>query len=163
MSPLVLIAALGRNGEIGKAGQLPWRLPEDLKRFKRLTLGHAVIMGRKTFDSIGRPLPERRNLVVSRALTAAGADVPGVEVVASLEEALRRARETDPAPVVIGGADIYRQCLPFATELRLTHVDRDVEGADAFFPPVSREAFEIVAEAAAETEGVRFVDYRRRA
>lgn len=162
MNELSLIAALGKNREIGEAGQLPWRLPEDLKRFKRLTLGHAVIMGRKTFDSIGRALPERRNIVVSRAAAGAASTTPGVELASSIDEALRLARETDAAPIVIGGAEIYALCLPLATELRLTHVDREVLGADAFFPAFSLEDFEITSETPAETEGVRFVDYRRR-
>lgn len=155
---LALIAALGRRREIGKDGALPWRLPEDLKRFKRLTLGHAVIMGRKTFESIGRALPERRNIVISRGAPALP---PGVELAPSLEAAIALARETDPAPMVIGGGDVYRAALPLATRLHLTHVDREVDGADAFFPELPEGAFVIEAEPPAETEGVRFVDYRR--
>lgn len=129
---MVLIAALDQARAIGRDGQLPWHLPDDLRRFKQLTLGRSVLMGRKTFQSIGRPLPQRRNLVLSRdrAFSAAG-----VEVVHSLDEA----RSLDEALVVIGGGDVYTQALPWAARLELTLVDVRIHGADAFFPPYSAE------------------------
>lgn len=149
---------MGRDRAIGKAGALPWRVPEDLKRFKALTTGHAVIMGRKTFESIGRPLPNRRNLVVTRG----GAHLPeGVEACSSLDEAIARARQTDPEPMVIGGEQIYRDALPLATHLHLTAIDQHVDGCDAFFPPFDEGAFRLVSREEGTTEGVAFLDYER--
>ena len=114
------------NRVIGRAGQIPWHLPEDFKWFKRTTVGHAVLMGRKTFESLGKPLPGRANLVVSR-----GADIPGVTMIRDLAA-------FDPAHFpgevfVIGGAEIYAQLLDRCTDLYLSVVAREVEG-DAFFP-----------------------------
>lgn len=129
--PLVsLIVAMAQNGVIGRANALPWqRLPEDLKRFRAFTLGKAVLMGRKTFESIGRPLPGRANLVLTRDRAWSA---PGVVVVHSVEEALSRAAGSSEL-VVIGGAEIYRLVLPFARRMYLTHVHADVPG-DTFFP-----------------------------
>jgi dihydrofolate reductase len=134
---LCLIAAVARNGAIGKNNQLLVHLPGDLPRFKKLTLGHPVIMGRKTWDSIGRPLPQRRNIVVTRnaAWQAAGA-----EAAASLADALA-AVASEPKVFVIGGAQIYAQALPLADELALTEIDADFDG-DAFFPEWDRARFE---------------------
>lgn len=158
-APLHLVAAMGRDRAIGKAGALPWRVPEDLKRFKALTTGHAVIMGRKTFESIGRPLPNRRNLVVTRG----GASLPeGVEACGSLEAAILLARQADPEPMVIGGGEIYRESLPLATHLHLTTIDMEVEGCDVFFPAFDESAFELVSREPAATAGVAFLLYRRR-
>jgi len=129
--PLVsLIVAMAQNGVIGRANALPWqRLPEDLKRFRAFTLGKAVLMGRKTFESIGRPLPGRANLVLTRDRAWSA---PGVAVVHSVEEALSQAAGSIEL-VVIGGAEIYRLVLPFARRMYLTHVHADVPG-DTFFP-----------------------------
>ncbi len=128
-APLCLVLAVAKNGVIGKDGQLPWRVPEDLKHFRRSTVGHAVIMGRKTWDEVGKPLPERRNIVVSRK---AGLRLEGAEVVTSLDEAIARARTTDEEPRVIGGAEIYRLALPLATRVLLTEIQLEPEG-DTFF------------------------------
>jgi dihydrofolate reductase len=128
------VVAVARNGVIGKDGALPWRYPEDMRHFKRVTLGHAVIMGRRTWESIGKPLVDRRNIVVSRAA------LPGVEVVPTLEQALALARTADDEPRVIGGAGLYAAALPLATRLYLTEVEREVEG-DTFFPPFDRTAW----------------------
>jgi len=158
--PLALIVAVGRGGVIGDSNGhlgLPWHLPEDLRRFRELTTGHAVIMGRRTHELIGRPLPKRRNLVLSRR---AGLELPGCEVVASLDEALARVAD-DPLPFVIGGAELYAATLPRVTHVYLTEVDRDAEG-DTFFPPLDPADFEQVAREAGETEGVVFVELRRR-
>ena len=135
-SSLILIAAVARNGGIGKDNALLWRLPEDLKFFKRTTLGCPVIMGRKTFESIGRPLPGRRNIVVTRN-TAWQHD--GVDVAHTLDEA-RALAASEPRVFVIGGGELYAQALPVADELILTEVDADFE-ADTFFPSYDRTAF----------------------
>jgi dihydrofolate reductase len=147
LPPLALIVAVARDGIIGRDGGLPWHLPEDLRHFKRLTRGHAIVMGRRTFESIGRPLPERRNLVVSRTLTA---PPPGVELFASLDAALAAARTTDPEPFVIGGAALYAEALPRATTLHLTEIDRDVSG-DVRFPLFDRAAFRVADRRPAES------------
>ena len=135
-STLSLIAAVARNGAIGKDNALLWRLPEDLKFFKRTTLGCPVIMGRKTWDSIGRPLPGRRNIVITRN-TAWQAE--GAEVFHDLTSALAATADV-PKVFVIGGGELYAQALPLANELVLTEVDADFEG-DAFFPEWDRSAF----------------------
>jgi len=124
-----LIAALDRNYAIGRNGAMPWHLPDDLKRFKQLTLGRAVLMGRKTALAIGRALPGRRNLVLTRADAAPFA---AQEVVHSIDEAIARAGGAELA--VIGGGEVYALALPIATHLYLTWVDTETEDADAFFP-----------------------------
>ena len=129
---LVLIAALDRNRAIGRGNALPWHLPDDLKRFKALTLGKPILMGRKTAESLGRALPKRRNLVLTRS-----GQVPfdGMQAVATLDEA-RALVDADAAAdlCVIGGAELYALTLPFAARLHLTHVDTAVDDADTFFP-----------------------------
>ncbi|GIW24530.1 dihydrofolate reductase [Meiothermus sp.] len=125
---IAFVVAMDRNRAIGRAGALPWHLPDDLKRFRALTLGKTVLMGRKTYESIGRPLPKRRNVVLTRD-PAFGAE--GVEVVHSLEEAL----QLDEELMVIGGGEIFALFLPLATHLHLTLVDTTVPDADTFFPP----------------------------
>jgi dihydrofolate reductase len=155
-APLGLVVAVARNGGIGRARALPWRLPEDLAHFKAVTMGHAVVMGRTTHESIGRPLPGRRNVVVSRTVAA----LPGCEVARSLEDALALARAEDPMPMVIGGATLYVEALPLATHLFLTEVDRDVE-ADTFFPAFDRGQWREVQRRAAQTPGVSFVELQR--
>ena len=135
MPHLILIAVVGQNRAIGKNNQLLWQLPEDMAHFKATTAGHAVLMGRKTWDSLPprfRPLPGRRNLVLTRQ---ADFQPTGVEVAASLPAALALAGSGE-ALFVIGGADIYTQCLPLAERLMLTEVE-DAPEADAFFPHFS--------------------------
>ena len=128
--PLIsLIVAMAQNGVIGRDNSMPWRLPEDLKRFRAFTLGKPILMGRKTFESIGRPLEGRTNLVLTRDRSWFA---PGVVVVHSVEEALTQASTSDEL-VVIGGAEIYRLVLPFARRIYLTHVHADVQG-DITFP-----------------------------
>jgi dihydrofolate reductase len=130
---IALIAAVAKNGVIGIDNRLPWRLPEDMKRFRALTLGHSVIMGRRTWESIGRPLPERQNIVVTRA----AANPPhGVEFARSLDEALERVRLPEPL-FVIGGEALYREALPRADLMYLTEIQRDFDG-DAWFPEFDR-------------------------
>jgi dihydrofolate reductase len=143
--PLCLIAALAENRVIGRDNQLPWHLPADLKHFKALTLGKPIIMGRKTFDSLGRPLPGRTNIVVTNQ---AGLQLPGAVVVNSLEDALTAAQnqalldDVDEV-MVIGGEKIYRQCLKLADRLYLTLVEAEPEG-DAWFPPFDADAWTLV-------------------
>lgn len=125
---LTIIAALADNGVIGRDGALPWHLPDDLRRFKALTMGRPVLMGRRTFEAIGRALPGRRNLVLSRGRLAVA---DGVETVASLEAAL--ARCAGAAEIcVIGGAEVYAQALPLATHLELTRVHLETLGEVRF-------------------------------
>jgi dihydrofolate reductase len=139
-TPLTLIAAVSRNGVIGRRGQLPWDLPEDRAHFKRSTMGHAVIMGRRTWDETGTPLDGRRNIVVSRWGGVGGA---GREVVGTLEEAIALARTTDPEPMVIGGEQIFRLALPLATRMILSELTFDAEG-ETRFPPFDRDAWRVV-------------------
>jgi dihydrofolate reductase len=163
---LTLVLARARNGVIGRDGALPWHLPEDLKRFKALTLGHPVVMGRKTWDSIvarnGKPLPGRRNIVVTRQ---AGLQAPGAEVVTSLDAAL--ALCTGAGSVfVIGGAQIYAEALPRADCVEMTEIDADFEG-DAVMPPLDAAQWqetrrEVHGPSAERPFAYAFVTYRRR-
>jgi dihydrofolate reductase len=155
-APLVLVLAVSTNGVIGKQGKVPWHIPEDLKHFRSVTTGHAIIMGRKTWDEVGKPLPNRRNIVVSRQ---EGLTLPGAEVVTTLEEAITLARATDPEPRVIGGAEIYRQAVPLATKILLTEVDRHVDG-DTFFT-LDRRGFRETERRAGQDYGVSFVTLER--
>lgn len=151
---LAIIAALARNRAIGKDGKLPWHIPDDLRRFKRLTGGHAVLMGRGTWQSLGRPLPGRRNVVLSSK------PVAGVEAYDSLPDALRALADSDKV-FVIGGGTVYAQLLDRAEELYLTLVHQDVE-ADVYFPPYEHLLGTIFLEVAREKhEGFEFVDYVR--
>ena len=126
---LSIIVAVARNGVIGDKNSLLWHISEDLKHFKALTSGHPVIMGRKTFESLGRPLPNRTNVVVSRQAIG----IPGCEVVHSLREALALFPDPEEELFVIGGAQIYAEALPLDDRFYLTRVDRDYEG-DTRFP-----------------------------
>jgi len=158
--PIVcLVAAVARDGGIGHRGRLLVRLPEDLRRFKRLTLGSPAVMGRKTWESIGRPLPGRTNIVITRdpAWRAEGA-VP----VPAFEAALALADRADRL-FVIGGAEVYALALPFARELELTEIDAELP-ADTFFPDWNRADFRQTSHETHETaEGLRysFVSYQR--
>ena len=141
---LELVAAVARNGVIGRGGQLPWHLPDDLKHFKALTLGHPIIMGRRTFESIGRPLPGRRSIVVSESLTRAP---DGIELARSLGEAIQLAAASEGPAFVIGGGILYAAALPHVTTLHLTEVDADVEG-DAFFPEYDKARWKLTSQSA---------------
>ena len=140
MSLVSIVVAADEQGGIGRDGGLPWHLPEDLKRFKALTMGKPMVMGRKTWDSIGRPLPGRRSLVVSRQ---PGFTAPGAEVFGSLAAALA-ATASAPETCVIGGAEIYAQALPFADLIHLTRVHAS-GGADTFFPAFDPADWEEIA------------------
>lgn len=158
---IALIAALDRRRAIGRAGEMPWHLPDDLRRFKALTLGKPVLMGRKTALAIGRALPGRTNLVLTRGDRAPFA---GQTVVHSLDAAIARAGNAELC--VIGGAEVYALALPRATRLCLTEIDAETPDADTFFPAFDRAAWREVAR---EHHGVDaqhplafdFVDYAR--
>lgn len=137
-----LIAALSRNQVIGRNNELPWYLPADLQRFKRTTLGKPIIMGRKTYESIGRPLPGRQNIVISRN---PGFRAEGVTVVNGLDAAIDAAGDA-PEVMVIGGANIYYQFLPRADRLFFTLVHTRIEDGDAFFPAYNRRDWRLVVE-----------------
>lgn len=160
---ITLIAAVARNGVIGSANALPWHLPEDLKHFRQLTTGHAVVMGRKTWESLPakfRPLPGRLNIVVTRN---AGYVAPGATVVTSLEAA-RKVGAGGTALFVIGGAELYAHALPLAERLELTEIDAEFAG-DAYFPAVDRSQWrEVARETGVGADGLRyaFVRYERR-
>ncbi|MRR50939.1 MAG: dihydrofolate reductase [Rhodocyclaceae bacterium] len=152
---IVIIAAVAKNGVIGKDNKLPWHLPEDLKHFKTLTMGHPMIMGRKTWESLPGRLPGRPHIVVSRD-TSYQAD--GAEVVHSLEAAIDAAGRQGDTAFIIGGADIYAQALLLADRLELTEVEVEPEG-DARFPPFDRQAWRETAREAGP--GCAFVSYQR--
>lgn len=164
VTSLVLIAALDRDFAIGRDNQLPWHLPDDLKRFKALTLGKPLLMGRKTAESLGRALPKRSNLVLTRSGQAPFA---GMRAVASLDEALRIAAGEAGELCVIGGGDVFALALPMARRMHLTHVETIVEGADAFFPQFDPDAWTVEASQshpadAAHAFAFEFVDYARK-
>ena len=158
MPPLAIVVAVSKNGYIGKDGGLPWHLPEDLKHFRRLTLGHTIIMGRKTYDSIGRPLPGRKTVVVSRNPELR---IDGCAVARSLDEAIEIARRSDPEPRIVGGESLYRESLPRATRIYLTDVQRDVEG-DARFVELDAEAWREAESRPGESRDVVFRTLDRR-
>lgn len=135
---VIIVVAMTKSRVIGHQGNLPWHIPSDLQLFKELTSGHTLIMGRKTFLSIGRPLPDRRNLVVSRNLPA----TPGVEICRSFPEALRLAASDGKKVFVIGGAAIYRQALPLASALVISWIRQDCAG-DTRFPEFDLSAWSV--------------------
>ncbi|MEO0406165.1 MAG: dihydrofolate reductase [Cyanobacteria bacterium P01_A01_bin.135] len=160
---LVLIAAIAEASRvIGSQGALPWHLPEDLQRFKRLTQGHSVIMGRRTWESLPQPLLQRHNIIVSSQLKPHRQQVDSstqVEVVQSLEAALHSA---SPRRFIIGGATLYSQTLPLADRLELTFVEGQYEG-DTLFPPYQAALAHTFERTAIEPhQGFRFETYRRR-
>jgi len=149
---IYLVAAVASNGVIGVQGRLPWHLPEDLKHFKRLTLGHPIIMGRKTWESLGKALPGRENIVVTRA---AGYEAPGAAVATSLEGALALCAG-EPVAFVIGGERLFKDSLPIAAGLVMTEIQRDYQG-DTWFPAYERSKWrETQREAHTAADGMRF-------
>ncbi|MEM7010383.1 MAG: dihydrofolate reductase [Verrucomicrobiota bacterium] len=135
MPKLIAIVAMASNRIIGRDGDLPWRLSEDLKFFKRTTMGHAILMGRKTWDSIGRPLPGRRNVILSRSMDAAP---EGADLLQSVDDVPQLLREAETVVYLIGGAEIYRQLLNQVDEILLSYVHEPHEG-DTEFPPFEDE------------------------
>lgn len=152
---IALIVAHARNLTIGVDGKLPWHYSEDLKRFKSLTMGHPIVMGRKTYESIGKPLPGRRNVVISR-----NHSFPGTEVFTSLEEAFQTLKNEELI-FIIGGASLYQQSLNFADRLYVTLIDADVEG-DTYFPEYRHLIGKVWKETGREDHGeFSFIDYGR--
>ena len=153
---IALIAAMANNRVIGKGNQMPWHLPEDLRHFKAMTLGKPIVMGRKTFDSIGRPLPGRHNIVISRQ---EGLVIEGATCVTSFEAAKKAAGDVDEL-VVIGGGQLYAMTIGIADKLYLTEIDLEVEG-DTFFPEWDDGTWLInVQESAVNDKGLgyRFIE-----
>ncbi|HEY4613620.1 MAG TPA: dihydrofolate reductase [Bacteroidota bacterium] len=151
---LIIIAALSRNRVIGNKGKLPWHIPEDLKRFKQLTTGHPVLMGRKTYEVLGKPLPNRRNIVLTSS------NIDGVETYAILAHALG-VLEKEPTVFVIGGGEIFAQLVDHVDALYLTIVEKEYEG-DAFFPPYQHligTRYKLALRE--ERDGYAFEDYER--
>ena len=148
---LSIIVAVAENRVIGRDGSLPWHISEDLKRFKRITLGHPIIMGRKTYESIGRPLPGRRNIVISRhsAYCADGCDVAG-----SLDSALAMVGGEEEV-FCIGGAEVYREALPRADRMYLTRVLQTVDG-DVRFPEWDEKSWKLVDSEAGKTTNIEY-------
>jgi len=161
MCTISIIVAVAENNVIGANNQLIWHLSDDLKRFKALTTGHSIIMGRKTFESIGRPLPKRHNIVVSRNTNL---QIDGCTVVSSLQDAIALCAQDDVA-FVIGGGELYRQALPLANKLYLTKVHKSFEG-DTFFPKIDMDEWrEVYSEKAKPTDtdepDYTFIDLER--
>lgn len=138
--PFTIISAMGEKREIGGKNRLLWDLPEDMKHFREQTEGKTVLMGRKTFESIGRPLPKRKNIILTRQKDFSS---PGMEVVQSLEEALEMGKRE--AIFVIGGSEIYELFLPFTTAMSLTFVEEEFPQADAFFPEWKKEEWKEIS------------------
>ena len=161
---LAIIVAVNNKGVIGKDKAIPWSFPEDLQFFRRLTMGHALIMGRRTCESLPHPLEGRQNLVLSRSCEA----ISGYRVFSSLSVALAYAYTTDSCPFIIGGARVYEESIELATRLYLTKVDTNEDG-DVFFPRFSKDDWELVEERAGlTTKGIsqksvlRFTQWKRR-
>jgi dihydrofolate reductase len=154
---IAIIAAMSRNRVIGRGGATPWHIPADLRRFRELTLGHTVIMGRRTFESIGRPLAGRSNVVVTGQKNYSREDTL---VVHSLEEAIASSTRENEL-FICGGSEIYRQALPLCSKIYLTVVDLDIEG-DRYFPPVPIDDFrEVSREAISENPPAEFIIFEK--
>lgn len=153
-----IVAAVSKNGAIGNKGKLPWHIPEDLRRFKELTSGNAVLMGRKTFESIlgylGKPLPNRKNIVITRQEEYAAFE--GVLVYKTIEDALQKHRAEDI--YVIGGAEMYAQTIGLADKLYITEVHQEIEG-DAFFPSINPNEWKEISRE--DCKGYSFVEYAK--
>jgi dihydrofolate reductase len=156
---ITIIVAASENSVIGYKNALPWHISEDLKNFKKITINHSVIMGRKTFESIGKPLKDRRNIVISRDKTL---KVEGIEVVNSLDDAVCRTKDENEI-FIIGGEQIYKIALPIATNMHITRVYSTIEG-DAFFPTFENSQWKKLSQNDLESnEGLKFsfIDYER--
>jgi len=146
-----IIAVIGKNQEIGKNNKLLWRIPEDMARFKKITTGHTVIMGRKTYESIGHPLPNRKNIIITRDKNF---QAPGCRAVNSIAEAINSAQANAGSEIfIIGGGQIYEQAIPLADKLYLTIVD-GAPPADTFFP--NYDNFKLISEEISESQGLKY-------
>lgn len=144
MNQIILIAAAAENNALGKDNDLLWHLPDDFKRFKKLTTGHKIIMGRKTFESFPKPLPNREHIIITRDKNYK-VEFESCQIVHSLEEALQLVKN-DPISYIIGGGEIYRQGEEFATKIELTRVYASFEDADTFFPEIDSDIWKLEAE-----------------
>ena len=156
---VTIIVAVSENLVIGYKNALPWHISEDLKHFKQITINHSVVMGRKTFESIGKPLKERRNIVISRDGTL---KIEGAEVVNSLDEAIHRTKNENEI-FIIGGEQIYKIAMPIATHMHVTKVYNNIKG-DAFFPAFDENEWKILTKKDSETnEGLKFsfIEYQK--
>ena len=152
---IAIIVAMTKDRIIGVDNKLPWDIPEDLKNFKKLTSGNTVIMGRKTFDSIGRPLPNRNNIVVTKSKD----DIYGVDIAHDIQEALEKAQSYEKDVFIIGGSSIYRQMLRFADKMFISFIKKKVEG-DAYFPEINKDDWQ--QEERKQFPEFDFVVYRRK-
>lgn len=152
---VIIIAAVAKNGVIGKNNKLPWDIPEELQHFRSITAGSTVLMGRKTFESVGRPLPNRKNIIITRSALS----IPGVTVCASVEEGLEKAKAYNKDVFIIGGANIYEQTIPLADKLYISHIKKEYEG-DTYFPEFDRAEWEV--EKKKEYSEFTFVVYGRK-
>ncbi|MEH7224390.1 dihydrofolate reductase [Bacillus sp. JJ1566] len=137
-----LLVAMDKNQLIGRDNDLPWRLPADLAYFKRVTMGHPIIMGRKTYDSIGRPLPGRENIIVTRDTSYTA---EGCKVIHSIDEIVKMNEEIDQELFVIGGAEIFKAILPYSDRLYITEIEEEFEG-DTYFPAFDKSLWKIISE-----------------
>lgn len=160
-----LIAAMGNNRVIGLNNDMPWHLPKDLAHFKKITIGHPIVMGRKTYESIGRPLPNRKNIILTRQESL---ELPEeVMTVSNLETVLKWSEENPEEEIfIIGGGNLYKQALPYADRLYITEINEDFDG-DTFFPAFDQEEWEIVDETIGERDinnpyDFKFITYERR-
>ena len=151
---LTIIAAVSINNVIGNKNKLIWNLPNDLKRFKKLTTGHSIIMGRKTFDSLTNPLPDRDNIVITRSTNYSN---PGIKVCSSIEDAMSLTK-TDTQPFIIGGGEIYSQTINMVDKIELTRVHEKFDG-DAYFPEIPLDIFELINEEKYSSDSENEFDY----
>ena len=158
MAEVIIIVAVAKNNVIGRDGTLPWHLPSDLQHFKKTTMGYPLIMGRKTYDSIGRPLPGRDNVVMTRNREL---ELPGCIVVHSMQEAIDHCGDEDKV-FIIGGADIFRLAMPMTDTIIFTALEREVEG-DVYLDPIDTDTFEIVdRKMCDEEEPYQIIRYERK-
>lgn len=166
MANVYIIVALAKNLAIGKDNALLWHISEDLKRFKSLTQGNTIFMGRKTYESLPkRPLPNRKHLILSRSKTYEG--IENVCRISSIEEFLNYAKRTSEDIYVIGGGEIYKQMLPYATKMFVTEIDAVFEDADTYFPQIKPEEWEVEKESETKFDEeskifYKFIDYKKR-
>jgi len=151
-----IIVAAAKNNAIGKNNQLLWHMPADLKFFRKTTSGHSVIMGRKTFESVGQALPKRRNIVITRQEHY---QAEQVEVVPSLEEALARCEQEEEEIFIAGGAQIYEQAMPLTDKIYLTRINHEFEDADTFFPEINDEEWQLEEVVHHESDDKNPYDY----
>ncbi len=152
---IAIIVGLTKNRIIGKNNDLPWKISEDLKNFKKHTAGQTIIMGRKTYESIGRPLPNRHNIVISRNMQ----EIEGVDICSSIEEATKKAKEYEKDIFIIGGSTIYKQFLPIVDKLYLSWINKDYDG-DTYFPEFNLDEWQ--EEHKEEFEEFNFIIYNRK-